>query len=408
MKVSIPYHQGARIRGALDRVLSHSERNDFAGFSKFDAMNSPLLEKTLGWSNFTRLFAVQVLNRVPLDLRTLTGVVKSRNPKGIGNFLRALGRLQEFEPDNLGRKRVEALANWLLENHSNRDGAYRGTCWGYNFAWQTPGFYAPRFYPNAIVTVFCAEGLLSAYRALGKGEYLDRAVDAARYLLGDLPVLEEDGDRKCLGYVTGPLNMKVININSVVGGFLARLAAHTGESSYLEESRKLINWTVGCKTGDNAWHYTHPPTVYVRNYDNYHTGGILDGILDYMEASGDRSHLDTYLRGLEFYRDELFEASGAPKWRNTRSFPHDIHGSAQGILTFAKAARTAPAFLDTAMRTAFWAIDHLQSPEGGFYYQKHRRFTWKLELMRWNNSWMAWALAELLYAEKDRGAAWGE
>ena len=48
-----------------------------------------------------------------------------------------------------------------------------------------------------------------------------------------------------------------------------------------------------------------------------------------------------------------------------------------------------------------------KSPGGGFYYQRFPLFSWKLDLMRWNNSWMAWALSELAgcdgFSDSDRG-----
>jgi len=400
MTLSIPVDYKNRISGSLHQVLNFAKDKGYAGYSKFDALNSPFLEDLFGWHPLLRLIIVQAVNRIPINLRRISGVKTSRNPKGIGNFLKALSNVYEIDPDEGIKSEIEKLAAWVMENHSNKKNEFSGICWGYNFAWQSPGFYAPRYFPNAIVTVFCAEGLLRAYQVLNNRKYLEMAVNASLYLLKDLPILEEDENRKCIGYVTAPLNLKVININSVIAGFLAKLSQATGEKLYLEDSRKLLNWIIEVKTDYYAWYYTHPPTAYVRNHDNYHTGGILDGIFDYMDATGDYAYLETYMKGLKFYSEELFEHSGAPKWRNTKSLPYDIHGSAQGILSFAKAARYNPFFLDTAVKQAVWAIENLQSLEGGFYYQKHRLFTWKLDLMRWNNSWMAWALSELLLLKK--------
>ena len=376
--------------------MDYARARNYAGYSKFDAMNSPFLEWLLGWHPLMRLITVQAVNRIPLNLRSVFGVRTSWNPKGIANFIKTLSNLYTLNPQEKTREEIELLVGWLLANHGNKGGKFSGICWGYNFPWQTPDFYAPRFFPNAIVTSFCAEAFLKAHKAIKKREYLDTAVDAARYLLEDLPVLEEDGNKKCFGYVSSPLKLKVVNINSVIGGFLAKLWEATGEERYLKEARKLINWTLSVKTDYDAWYYTHPPTAYVRNHDNYHTGGILDGIHDYLIMSKDHKYLLTYLRGIKFYEEELFEPSGAPRWRNRKRYPHDIHGSAQGIISFTKAASFNPSFLDTAVRLAIWAIDNMQSHDGGFYYQKHRLFLWRLELMRWNNSWMAWALSEIL------------
>lgn len=160
----------------------------------------------------------------------------------------------------------------------------------------------------------------------------------------------------------------------------------------------MLAWVVQTKTPYHAWHYTHPPTHYVRDHDNYHTGGILDGLFDYLQCDPVPEFLEAYLNGLAFYEQRLFTPEGAPKWRSSRNYPYDAHGSAQGIITFSKAAVYNPGYLDRALVVTNWALRELRAPNGGFYYQKHKFFLWRLELMRWNNSWMAMAMAELLAA----------
>ena len=119
-----------------------------------------------------------------------------------------------------------------------------------------------------------------------------------------------------------------------------------------------------------------------------------------MQASKDESHRAAFLKALDYYVENFFTSEGAPKWRAHKIYPNDVHGSAQGILTFAKASALSQRHLELARKIAQWAIRELQAPdEGYFYYQKFERFTWKLDLMRWGNSWMHWALAELLLAE---------
>ncbi|MBN2407209.1 MAG: hypothetical protein JXJ19_05890, partial [Elusimicrobia bacterium] len=175
-----------------------------------------------------------------------------------------------------------------------------------------------------------------------------------------------------------------------------RLYGETRQARYLEESRALVNWVVSRKTPYHAWHYTDPGSTSGIGHDNYHTGGILDGIGDYIENTQDYGFMDVYLNGLKFYADRLFTDSGAPKLTDRKKYPLDIHGAAQGILTFAKASKFNRSFLDLASSIALWGISGMQDSRGYFYYRKHRLFTLKYLLMRWNNSWMAWALSELL------------
>ena len=76
-----------------------------------------------------------------------------------------------------------------------------------------------------------------------------------------------------------------------------------------------------------------------------------------------------------------------------QQFPYDVHGSAQGILTFARHEADYPGL---AERIATWAIDNLYDGRGRFWYRKTRTGTDRRFFLRWNNGWMARALSELL------------
>ena len=400
--------QGSWTFKRMERTLSHAKSKGYSGYSKFDAMNSPVLESFFGGFALTRLIWIQAVNRSPLDLRKLTGVKKSRNPKGIANFIKAYSVAYEASADEefkeLATREVEALHSWQVENCSQKIckgcSEMTGLGFGYNFPWENPSFYAPRYFPNAIVTVFTGEAFLRASQTFQSEKYLQSAVQAAEFMLKELPVLIDEADKKCLGYTPARIKLRVVNINSVIAGFLSKLYQVTGNERYLDEAKKMVNWVLSLRTDYDAWHYTDPPTNYVKNHDNYHTGGIVDGLFDFMRVSGDKKCEEIYWKGLDFYAKELFEEDGAPKWRNHKSYPYDVHGSAQGILSFAKAAEVRPEYLKLAQKIAHWADENLSSPDGGFFYQKHKYFTMKFDLMRWNNSWMAWALAELALAEK--------
>lgn len=356
------------------------------------------MEFLCGWNYLSRLLITQVVNRCWFHIRPLLGVRQSRNPKGIANFIKAYVNRYRLHSETADLEHAKTLADWLLDNHANQDGKYHGLCWGYNFPWQSPGFYAPRHFPNCIVTVFCAEALLAAFTVTGDTRYREAARSAVEFVLKDLPILEDSSERKCLGYVPTSLRWRVININAVAGGFLARVGQITGESFLISEARRMIRWVVDQRVPGEAWPYTAPAKASGIGYDNYHTGGILDGIYDYMHVSGDPTFKPVYLEALDFYRRKLFLDNGMARLFSNRTYPIDIHSVAQGILTFVKAASLVGTYLDVAGQIAIWGIRHMQDADGHFYYRKHRWFTRKECLMRWNNSWMAWALSELCLA----------
>src|SRR6185437_737754 len=96
-------------------------------------------------------------------------------------------------------------------------------------------------------------------------------------------------------------------------------------------------------------------------HDNYHTGFILDSILEYTRLAASVEFEDAYRRGLHFYRERLFDPDGAPRFRHDRRYPFDIHGSAQGIITFALAGSwmedEGPA--EMSRRILDWAVRNM-------------------------------------------------
>jgi hypothetical protein len=80
----------------------------------------------------------------------------------------------------------------------------------------------------------------------------------------------------------------------------------------------------------------------------------------------------------------------------------DIHSAAQGIVTLTKAAEALePRYIEDAFRTAMWAVENMQAPEGYFYYQMGRFWTKRYTLERWCNAWMAYGLSSLLLGYGD-------
>jgi hypothetical protein len=82
---------------------------------------------------------------------------------------------------------------------------------------------------------------------------------------------------------------------------------------------------------------------------------------------------------------------------NDKKYPFDIHGSAQGIITFSKAAKYESTYLNQANIILNWAVNNLfQKERHDFIYRQGRWFKWDYSLMRWCNAWMSRALAELI------------
>jgi len=219
----------------------------------------------------------------------------------------------------------------------------------------------------------------------------------AGFIIEDLPVLYESGNERAIAYVLRKVDAVVLNNQVLTGALLIKIWKHTQEDKLLDIATRQFNYAVKRATTYHAWFYTHPKEKSPITHDNYHTGGILDGLIEYYEETKDDRYMDIYWKGLEFYRKYLFEPNGAPRWMYDRKYPFDIHGSAQGIISFKKASRHDDSYLNQAEAILDWTLKHLYRPNRQEYIYRQGRFLkWNYSLMRWCNAWMARAQGEML------------
>lgn len=376
-------------------VFSSARQKDYTGYGKFDALNSPFL-RFLSFDNpWLRLVLIQVVKECPWHIRPWLGVKTSRNPKGIALFARAYLFLFEKTKDEKYLNEAKNLLKWLKENLSP---GQKHLCWGYNFIWQdVPPFLQKENEPNCIVTVFVGEAFVHAYRVTSDPQYLSVARNIADFITQDLPVLVDQDEERAIGYLLRKTDSIILNSQVLSAALLVKIWKHTGEKELFDIALWQMNFAFNRRTKYDAWYYTDPPGKSPIRHDNYHTGGILDGFLEFFEETGDDRYQTVYWRGLEYYRKNLFEQNGAPRWMNNRKFPHDIHGSAQGIVSFAKASRYKKEFRQQAQLVADWVLKHLyREKTQDFIYRQGRFLKWNYSLMRWCNAWMSRALGELI------------
>lgn len=379
-----------RIKTILAELQRYSEACAYRGYNKHDGLNSPLLRLLLGWGRWPRMIAIQGVMRFPVNLRPLLLVPKTYNPKGLGLF--AKGFLDRYRHDGDPAMLQEArklLA--LLESLATPQG-YSGLCWGYHYPWQDPGFHAPARLPNAVVSCFVCESFLDAFRVTGERHWLDVVRSCLEFFMQDLQVLKDMPDELCLGYMPLPMTMRVMDVSILVGTVIAQYNALSGDNAYAGEAARLVRYVVNRQTDYGAWYYTDPPGDSHIKHDNYHTGFILDALERYMLATGTREWQPHYDRGLEFYASHHFGPDGEPYWTSEQRYPYDIHGAAQGILTFARHRDRYPGL---AEKIADWTIRTMYMGDGRFAYQQTRWFRKSFTLLRWCNAWMFRALAAL-------------
>ncbi len=381
----------AQIALMLDKVLAWSRARDYRGYNKHDGLNSPLLRLLLGWSKWSRIIAIQGVMRFPVNLRPLLLVKKTLNPKGLALFTQAWLHRYQVSGQPAALEQARSLLTTLLQQRATGD--WQGLCWGYDYPWQDPGFYAPPRTPNAVVTSFVCEAFLHAYRVTGDSRYLDTVGKTIPFYFRHLKRLKDTDTELCLSYMPVPMQMRVMDVSILIAAVIAQYSSLAGDSRWLEQAHRLAAYVANRQTDYGAWYYTDPREDSLIRHDNYHTGFILDAFQRYSEACNTDCPAD-YSKGLRFYAEQLFNPDGSPRWMSDKDFPHDIHGAAQGILTF---SRHLDRYQDLVTQILEWTGKRMWHHSGRFYYQQTRCYRKRFTLMRWCNAWMARALAACLY-----------
>jgi len=387
------------IKDSLNKVLKWAQKSDYSGYNKYDALDSKLLNVLSFRNKWIKLVYSQVVMRFPLNLRPVLLVPKTPNPKGYALFAMTYLNLFKAYKKQEDLNEAERLLNWLIENKSPY---YPTICWGYQYPWQDVGFFAKAHLPNRVVTYFVCTAFLDAYDITKNEKYLDIVEEALKFMLEAPKVLYEDETMKCLSYVPDErINWIVMDVSALTGALCARFNSYRPSEKILSEATKLIRFVVDKQTDYGAWFYSHPAGNHTKMHDNYHTGYICDAILDYSEYSGNHEFMENYHQGIKYYKEHLFLPSGLPRWMNNSTYPVDVHGSAQGIISFLKAAKFDSTYFEFAEKIAKWAIDNMQNKKiGYFYYQKTKLFKKPFTLMHWSNGWMSRGLSELIkYSE---------
>ncbi|MGH2747328.1 MAG: hypothetical protein ACRDKB_05335, partial [Actinomycetota bacterium] len=348
----------------LEQVLDTARRDHYEGYSKHDALNARWLERLVGQSKLRRLVAIQLVMRCPVHVRPLLRVRKARNPKGLSLFARSLLARHRLTGSESDGQEARDLLDWLM---ANRSGGFVGSAWGYPYPWQDAGFFAPRNFPNRVVTSFVGQALLDGYETLGDDRYLATASDAVRFLLVAPKTLYEDDEHLCLSYVPDEsVTWIVMDVSALVGALVARLGALRDDPELLHQGGRLVRYVVSKQTDEGAWYYAEPPSASRITHDNYHTGFILDSILGYGQASASEEFDEAYRRGIEFYERRLFQPDGAARFMSDQRYPFDILGCAEVIISFSLRQKHHGVGADMARRVLDWTLAHMFDPATGW------------------------------------------
>ena len=380
-----------------DDCLAWAREREYAGYDPYDGLNSPLLDAVA--SNWlTRLVGMHAVNKAPVNLRPLLGIPAERNPKGIALFAMAyLNRYRETG-ETIERDRAETLLRWLDENQSPE---YNLAAWGYNFDWQNVRkFFLPAYHPSIVVTVFGGRAFLEYYETTGESWALETAQSAATFIQKHINREQVNGFD--VFTYTPHDSFVLINTNALAAGFFYQLAPHTDSAKFSERAKELFEFVVDSQADSGGWYYAMPADESHLSHDNFHTGFVLESLHGYaIDQPADHPAREAYEKGLQFYRDNLFDENGAPRFEADKRYPYDAHAAAQAILTFTQPDTER----DRAMAEAVyeWTTANMLDDDGYFYRRIGRILTDKTPYMRWSQAWMCRALSALSLGNPEDG-----
>ncbi len=316
------------------------------------------------------------------------------NPKGLGLFLSSVARLYPHCGEEKYRELAYRFIDLLFKRQSK---GYSGTCWGYNFDWQSKAFFLPKYTPTVVATSFIANAFLDAYEAFNERQFLKIARSSCDFICSDLNRTHA-GEKICFSY--SPLDKTTIHNANILGAhLLARTATFTGEDELKKTAHNSIGFVIDHQNPDGSWYYGIKPRH--RWIDNFHTGFMLECLFDYIHFTTEFELKPNLKRGLGFYQNNFFLTDGTPKYYHDRIYPIDIHGCAQSIITLVKLGSVSVGNQKLAEKVALWTWENMQDSQGYFYFQKKRFFTNKIAYMRWSQAWMLKVLVALLTIEKE-------
>jgi hypothetical protein len=374
------------------KLQEYCKQETYKGWDPYDGLNSKVFQSLplLPNKRISRLIWIQFIKKMPLNLRPLLKIEKGYNPKGLALFISGYSKISQIE-----KFHDEAILqiNFLAEKAiSLTTSGFSGSCWGYNFDWESRAFFQKKFTPTIVATTYVANALLDAYEVTKNETFLQLAISSKDFITNDLKRTYNDKGNFAFSY--SPFDTTSVFNASLLGArLLSRIYSYTKEEELISLAKKTVDYCCNYQNIDGSWFYS--PLPFHQWIDNFHTGFNLECIYEYGLFSKDDSFDKNFNKGLEYYLTTFFDDRGRSKYYNNSLYPIDIHAPSQLIITLSKSHRFKEN-KNMIEQVVNWTIENMQSPKGYFYFQKSKYFTNKIPYMRWSQAWIFYGLSHYL------------
>ena len=148
-----------KVNNSIYKLQSWIEKNNYRGYDPFDGLNSKLRFLTFEVP-FLRQVMVQLVKRLPFNIRPLIGITPQKSSKGIAYIVRGDLLLYQLTKEEKYLERAKVFLDWL-EGISCK--GYSGYCWGNHFDYQTRGYFLKKDNPTLVWTALTGRAYFEAY-----------------------------------------------------------------------------------------------------------------------------------------------------------------------------------------------------------------------------------------------------
>ena len=382
------------IESSLSLLVTIIEKEEFQGYDPYDGLESPIFKLPFFRSNkMTRFLFQQFVKRFPLNIRPVLSIKKGYNPVTLGLCIQSYSFLQKIDHKNKEHylNKIDFLIN-ELENLVSK--GFSGSCWGYDFNWESRFSTIGAFKPTVVATGIITNALFICHKLTNSIKAKNLLVSATDFVINDLNKTYDNNDNICFSYSPYD-NQQVLNASMKGARTLSQAFFLTNNEEYLKLARSAVTFVINHQNKDGSWRYSNS-----KNggwVDNYHTGYILDCLDDFYKISGDKNIKKNIDLGLSFYLDNFVTKDGVPKFYNHNTFPIDCTSAGQCILTLLRLGNEK-----LAMKVAQKTIEKMQKNDGSFKFRIFKYYSINTSFMRWSNAWMLAALSYLIYNAKSK------
>ncbi|MFM7727281.1 MAG: hypothetical protein ACKO7B_11305, partial [Flavobacteriales bacterium] len=207
---------------------------------------------------------------------------------------------QQLHPERDYRKTLSQLFE-LAESSVSK--GFSGACWGYDFAWASPGKYLPPFAPSGVVTAFMVKGLHRYFLVTGDPRARRLIESAATFVQQDL---QRTTDATGIAISYTPFKRDICyNASLLAADILARTYSMTGEEQLLKLSHAASQYVIARQQPDGRWNYSlDESSGREREQVDFHQGYVIDALQSVAELTGSvpAGTAEAVRKGLDFYQ----------------------------------------------------------------------------------------------------------